>query len=211
MFVTHDVDAVRRFCTRAIWIDCGKIVLDGDVNEVTSKYMEFITGNKKNAEECLKKEEEKTSIAEFNPINRFGSHVGCIKSVRIFNGKKETDIFSSGDEMKILMEVEIPEGEELENIGAAISIKDKNGLDLMVSALHDKGIFFKKNGKNEISFTFKNYLNSGEYSIIAALENRAVQPIMYYDYIEGAAYIKTICDKEYFGLLRFPSDIEIGE
>lgn len=211
LFVTHDVDAVRRFCTRAIWIDCGKIVLDGDVNEVTSKYMEFITGNRKNAEECSADEGEKVISSEFNPINRFGSHVGCINSVRVFNGEKETDVFSNGDEIKILMEANIPEGEDLKNIGAAISIKDKNGLDLMVSALHDKGISFKKHGKNEVIFTFKNYLNSGEYSIIAALENREVQPILYYDYIEGAAYIKTICDKEYFGLLRFPSDIEIGE
>ena len=81
----------------------------------------------------------------------------------------------------------------------------------MVSALHDKNIYFKRTGKNEITFRFKNYLNSGEYTIIAALENRASLPISYYDYIEGAAYIKTICDKEYFGLLRFPSDIEIGE
>ncbi len=211
LFVTHDVDAVRRFCSRAIWIDCGKIVMDGDVNEVTSKYMEFITGNKSAAEEYISGEEKKSSGTEFNPINRFGSNVGSIKSVRVYNGQRETDVFSNGEEMRVVMEVDIPDGEDIKNIGAAISIKDKNGLDLMVSAMHDKDVCFERCGKNTITFSFKNYLNSGEYSVIAALENRAMQPISYFDYIEGAAYIKTICDKEYFGLLRFPSDIEIGE
>ena len=30
-------------------------------------------------------------------------------------------------------------------------------------------------------------------------------------WIEGAAYIKIICEKEYFGVLRMPSEIRLGE
>lgn len=211
LFVTHDVDAVRRFCSRAIWIDCGKIVMDGDVNEVTSKYMEFITGNEKNVSECFNKKEIVHEKSTFNPINRFGSQVGCIKNVRVFNGKRETDVFENGEEICVILEVDVPEIDDMENVGVAISLKNKNGMDLMVSALHDENISFKKAGENKLTFKFKNYLNSGEYTLTAALENRASLPISYYDYIEGAAYIKTVCDKEYFGVLKIPSDIKIGE
>ncbi len=211
LFVTHDVDAVRRFCSRAIWIDCGKIIMDGGVNEVTSKYMEFITGNEKNAISCVEKKAENHDKKEFNPINRFGSSVGAIKNVRIYNAEKETELFSNGDDIKIVLEVDVPENENLENVGVAISVKDKNGLDLFVTALHDKNLKIQKAGANTITFKFKNYFNVGEYTIIAALENRQSAPISYYDYIEGAAYIKTICDKECFGLLNIPSEIEIGE
>lgn len=211
LFVTHDVDAVRRFCTRAIWIDCGKMIMDGGAREVTSKYMEFITGSEKNAERCVSGEEETPKKGEFNPINRFGSHTGSIKSVRIMNGERECEVFSEGDTVRIELEVEIPENADLKYVGAAVSIKDKNGLDLFVSALHDKGMYFERSGSSSVSFTFKNYFNSGEYTVTAALENRKSAPISYYDYIEGAAYIKCVCDKEYFGLLRIPSDIEMGE
>ena len=211
LFVTHDVDAVRRFCTRAIWIDCGKIIMDGGAREVTSKYMEFITGSGKDAEKCVSGEGEKPEKSEFNPINRFGSHTGSIKAVRISNGVRECEVFSEGETVRIELELDIPEGADVKNVGAAVSIKDKNGLDLFVSALHDKGMSFEKTGNARVSFIFKNYFNSGEYTVTAALENRKSAPISYYDYIEGAAYIKCVCDKEYFGLLRFPSDIEIGE
>ena len=38
LFVSHSMDAVRRFCTRCIWIDCGKVVMDGPVEEVTDAF-----------------------------------------------------------------------------------------------------------------------------------------------------------------------------
>jgi ABC-2 type transport system ATP-binding protein len=38
VFVSHDMSAVRRFCTRAVYIDRGKLVKQGDVNEVADHY-----------------------------------------------------------------------------------------------------------------------------------------------------------------------------
>ncbi len=40
VFVTHSMETVRKLCTRAIWLRQGKIELDGNVNEVTKKYVE---------------------------------------------------------------------------------------------------------------------------------------------------------------------------
>lgn len=216
LFVTHDVDTVRRFCTRAVWIDSGRLVMDGGAREVTSKYMEFITGSETDAFACVrgeKKEKEKKTekTSDFNPINRFGSNVGCVEKVRILKEGEECEVFSEGDEIEIEMTVNIPNDADLKDVGAAVSLKDKNGLDLFVSTLHDKDMRFLSNGRKKISFKFTNYLNSGSYTVTAGLENRKCAPIAYFDYIEGAAYIKCVCDKEYFGLLRFPSDIEIGE
>ena len=53
IFVSHDVEAVRNFCTRVIWLDRGEIVMDGNASHVTSKYMEFIEngGAKEDVEE----------------------------------------------------------------------------------------------------------------------------------------------------------------
>ena len=38
IFVSHDAEAVSRLCTRAILLDDGKILRDGDVNEVLAEY-----------------------------------------------------------------------------------------------------------------------------------------------------------------------------
>ena len=48
LFVSHSISSVRAFCTRAIWLDQGGIVEDGDVNFVTKRYMESLDSTKSN-------------------------------------------------------------------------------------------------------------------------------------------------------------------
>ncbi len=42
LFVTHDVNSVKRFCNRAIWLNQGKLIMDGNTDEVTDKYLDFL-------------------------------------------------------------------------------------------------------------------------------------------------------------------------
>ncbi|HEY1230005.1 MAG TPA: ABC transporter ATP-binding protein, partial [Ramlibacter sp.] len=42
LFVSHDITAVRTLCQRAIWLDSGRLVEDGDVFPVTGRYMEYM-------------------------------------------------------------------------------------------------------------------------------------------------------------------------
>ncbi len=210
LFVTHDVDAVRRFCTRAIWIDSGKLVLDGPAPEVTAKYMEFITGGAsspdENGEIVLPPEEECT---EFDPINRFGSNVGTVYYVQTFKDGLPCTTFSIGDKVRVDIKVDIPQNADLKYAGVSISVKDRSGLDLFGTSTSDKDILFDRPGKHHLEFEFINYLNQGEYTIAAALESRRDVPITYFDYIEGAAYIKVSADREYFGVGQFPSEVRI--
>lgn len=39
IFVSHSIEQVRELCSRAIWLEKGKMVMDGDVDEVCEKYM----------------------------------------------------------------------------------------------------------------------------------------------------------------------------
>ena len=38
LFVSHDINNVNKLCKRAIWLDGGKVIMDGDSNEVCKKY-----------------------------------------------------------------------------------------------------------------------------------------------------------------------------
>ena len=40
VFVTHGMESVKRFCTRAVWLHQGSIKLDGEIEEVVNKYLE---------------------------------------------------------------------------------------------------------------------------------------------------------------------------
>lgn len=39
LFVSHSIEQVKQICSRAIWLDNGRIILDGEVNQVCDEYM----------------------------------------------------------------------------------------------------------------------------------------------------------------------------
>jgi ABC-2 type transport system ATP-binding protein/lipopolysaccharide transport system ATP-binding protein len=42
LFVSHSTDQVRKICDKAIWLDKGKLLAQGPVNEVCDLYEDFI-------------------------------------------------------------------------------------------------------------------------------------------------------------------------
>lgn len=42
LFVSHDVNAIKRFCTRAVWLNRGVIKGDGEVRAITDQYLDYL-------------------------------------------------------------------------------------------------------------------------------------------------------------------------
>ena len=42
IIVSHDLNMIKRFCKRAIWLNDGSLVMDGDVDTVTDRYNDFL-------------------------------------------------------------------------------------------------------------------------------------------------------------------------
>lgn len=40
LYVSHSIESVRSLCTKALWLDKGKVRMNGDVMEVSQKYMQ---------------------------------------------------------------------------------------------------------------------------------------------------------------------------
>lgn len=53
LFVSHDINAIRRFCQRCVWIDHGEIILDGSVNRVVDAYSDFLKRDNVEAHEYI--------------------------------------------------------------------------------------------------------------------------------------------------------------
>lgn len=68
LFVSHDINAIRRFCSRAIWIHQGKVIDDGDVNDVADRYMDFLKMNEIDMENTFAAKRSKVEeIDAFTP------------------------------------------------------------------------------------------------------------------------------------------------
>lgn len=81
LFVSHDVNSIKRFCKRTIWLNNGKLIMDGNTDEVTDRYMDFLKSELsiedyfekiKNKENVEIEEEEIVS----GPINQIAEVLG---------------------------------------------------------------------------------------------------------------------------------------
>jgi lipopolysaccharide transport system ATP-binding protein len=215
LLVTHDVDSVRKFCDRCIWIEKGLLKEDGDVKKITSQYMAYTTKRSVSIDKReVEKSNETNRIREksFTPISRWGSNIGLIKYATIYSDEKEVEYLEKGDEFKLVIDTEITQ-QIIQDypVGIAFSIKNKKGQDLIVSSTFDQNKFFSKEGLYKITFDMENYLVPGEYYVVASLETREAQIPSYIDYIEGAHYFKVAGNDSIYGMLDVPMKIDIDE
>ncbi len=190
LMVSHDIDTIRRFCTRVIWIDDGKLRLDGETAYVTSKYMESITGAAPLENGVLTSQD-----------GRFGSAVGSIISARI------PEIMATKENAELLFNLDIPHNVNLDSLAFSVSLKNIYGLDLTVISTADIGYKFTKTGKTRLKMRFDCPLCAGEYSVSASLEDRRTKPIKYYDYIENAGVFRVT--SPYLGTFYTKTEFEI--
>jgi lipopolysaccharide transport system ATP-binding protein len=80
----------------------------------------------------------------------------------------------------------------IEGLSVSFSLKNLSGSDLIVgSTWNDKLKFSNDEKLQEVSFELENPLCSGEYLLVAAIENRSSATIHYYEYMEGAQYFSS--------------------
>lgn len=212
LFVSHDVYSVRNFCDRAVWINEGRLEQIGATLDVTASYIEYMSREQTPVVLDNISENKKVEETSFNPINRWGSHVGLIKSAFLYNYKSQpTELLETKEPFTVVLTVFIPSHIDLQTLSVAFSIKNTLGQDIIVSTTYDNKVnkIQKNNRFIEVHFRLSNYLNQGDYILIAALEDRSTSSPVYYDYIEGAVYFRVSSPEQFFGLVNIPVEQEI--
>ncbi len=207
LFVSHDMTSVRNLCNYVVWLDSGRLISEGSVPEITANYLKEVFSDthqnnaKESASSLLSNEANKPGIV--NPIARWGSHVGSIKSVLILNelGVGTNVLGQSSFSVEVCFEV--PNSIDKHDMHVAISIKNTAGTDIIVRSTFDepKLSLSSLSGECELVFKLENILNNGDYMVAVALENRDQLTISYYEYIEGAYYFSSIADVNRYGLI----------
>ncbi|MCG5260321.1 ABC transporter ATP-binding protein [Cupriavidus gilardii] len=214
LFVSHDVGSVRTLCDRAIWIDEGRLRMDGDVFPVTGSFMAHLfEGDIAELEEATlgaavgspHDHSESEKGYDTKPVTHWGSHIGCIRNAGIYGADgQRADVFELGEDIEVRIEFRPPQVLEREDLSVAFSIKDLKGSDLIVSSTHDQKRmrFDSDSGTYRVAFRFRNPLVTGRYLLVAAVENRASPAIHYYEYLEGAHYFSSSAAARLFGVFQ---------
>lgn len=231
LYVGHDVSMMKNFCDRAIWLNHGALIMDGNPAEVAAKYVEFMylgekeefttykrpDSNPEPVQEVLEHtiEDSLNIKSELFPeaIAHWGTHVGLVKGAFLrTEAYSDVDYFAPEDTIVLGFEFEAKDI-NFDVLSVAISIKNKEGTDIIAKTSFDEDV--KVVGENgyvyHVEFKLKTYLAVGEYYLVIALENRTELTPMYYEYIDGALFFKVFTNKKIYGKVDVPAEISIHE
>ncbi len=163
LFVTHDVNSVKRFCSRAIWLNQGKLILDGNTDEVTDRYLDFLK-SEMSIEQYLELDKRKT-VEEVQQVDVSGIDIVKIHELHMMDSKKN-EITEIKHGQKIILKVSyLVADESIENpvLGVAIRRIDNEYICGVNTKLDKVSIPWKK-GYNRVELCYDSFdLIGGEY------------------------------------------------
>ena len=211
LFVTHDVGLVRSFCSKAIWINKGEKMAEGDTGEVTSLYVEDLfqaDEDKKDQDiESVELEIDNKDVDKLTNAKRWGSGEITYLDAYILDSKgRESDGLNSGDNIKIIAKFKINKAVKTDKLGVGFSLRNRNGLDIITYTSIENQVKFNSLEENQVvvmEYSLKNILAPGEYLLTLQIEEReGYGAPMYYDFVEDAKSFVVFSEKPIYSLVK---------
>lgn len=181
VFVSHDMNAVREYCDRAVLVEKSKIIVEGNVGKVASAYtrmfMEDESIDKKDTDAKIKKSRWGTKQIEYT-------------NLRIKPGKITQDTET------ITIEAEYEAKEAVDNPVFGFSVKNTAGTIMFgtnTKLLGMENLSVKAGEKKTLTWSVPNILNDGDYMIDIAVANS--NETVQYDWWEDAKMIHVYRDQ----------------
>ncbi len=181
VFVSHDMEAVREFCDRAVLIDKSRVVAKGSADEVATQYTRLFT-------EDLMQEEDGEDEAKKN--KRWGD--GLIKINKVSVTPKR--ITEKEDHISITIEATAMDAISSPVVG--VLIKHPTGDHILGTNTKVKKVKlgdFKGGEKFQVSWQVPNIFSNGVHSVDVAAQHQ--DGITTCDWWEDAAEFKVLRDE----------------
>lgn len=231
IFVSHDLGVINRFCSRAIWLNEGKVIEDGDPFEVAKRYQAFMIDSslvkfeKENSENSSEIKNEQEMLTEFEvedvmitdqTLDVLGDNKAQIIGVGLFDSytNAKLSIILPGQKVKLLIKIKFIETINDPIIG--FTLKDRLNTIILQS---NNYILQKKVNRIEcgkiadfcFEFDIPN-LNIGVYTISPAVASGTQDDHVQHSWIHDALVIEIIDRRKYYlqGIMFLP-EVEFYE
>lgn len=183
LFVSHDTNSIKRFCSKALWIDKGIFKGFGDTDRLTDRYLDFLKHGK--IDDTI--DEVSVTQEELKPFTP-GDNIAEIVDFSIYNREgKIVSEFEKDEYIKVVVTYDVYD-ENIENPVLGIAIK---GMDddyvCGLNTLLDKVKIPWKYGRNKFYLEYPHGILSigGKYYFdVALFEETATVPIQYISMIK---------------------------
>ncbi len=205
VFVSHDLNSVRRFCSKALLLRNGEQVAFGDTNEIIDKYVYGVGDKERHAEnlESTSRLEEQKGEVERKKTRWGNKKVEIIDVKFIDKFDKENTIFNSGDLMTIQINynVNVP----LDNLVIGIAIySDSNVMCYGTNTDIQEFAINSATGNNEIKLCIHNLtMMEGKFHLTVAAHSKEHTP---YDWLDKQFTFNVIKKGNNAGLFEIPCE-----
>ena len=164
LIVSHDKAAIQSMCDRAILLDAGRVVKEGEPEEIMDFYNALLADREN--QNIQQKDIGNKSIQTIS-----GSGEAIIKKVELLNEKGEkVEVLNVGQ--KISLSVLVESREDIPELVIGYMIKDRLGQSVFGTNTHhlkSKETHVSKGQRIKYQFNFEANLGIGSYSIAIAL------------------------------------------
>jgi len=160
VLVTHSMDAVRRFCSKAVLIADGKVVKSGNPDQVANAYSDiFIRESQQQGEKGQKK---KTDEATYNwPMS--------VEGFDILQNKKKSDVVAFKEDFSLSIKVRLDK--PCNEAVCAIDIVDAAGRVMLNTSTRENKGTIKIKDDAIVQIDIENIFSEGEYYINFAMKD----------------------------------------
>ena len=178
VFVSHDMEAVRKYCDRAILIDASQLIKAGTADEVASAYSKLFAISQE--------------IKVENPMS-WGDGSADIEGIEL----KELD-------GKIKLSFELIATEDADDVTYGFSFYDSQGIQIVATNNRlnsDPTMSLKAGAKSRVIYEFDNVFNDGRYMVDIAVEDESATVVKCWK--KEAAVIDIMREKRLPGILNY--------
>lgn len=203
IFVSHDLNAVKTLCDKALLLNRGAVVDEGDPESVVNSYNFVIA----------KMADKEDKIRFSGKGDSHGTFEAKITSVSIRGEKSGSDVVTAGE--KATISVEIEAFKDYEEVTSGIMIRDKFGQDIFGTNLFRNYLTLqlKQGRKYEVRYSMPMNIGPGKYTISAAVHRKAEQENYRLHWIDKVATFEVAGNSGSFfvGLCKLDPKFEIME
>lgn len=213
LFVSHDTAAVRALCNRALLLNGGKLIADGQPIDVLNRYQQLVMEREQAYElECDESSSrERIPDVPFEPIThtyRHGDGSAEIIAADLRDSQgRPVSIVESGEQVTVCLVVVFKE--QIVDPVLGFLIRNRHGIHAYGTNTEEQqtplGVVAKGQAL-EISFTFACWLGVDEYSISAAIHSHDQYS---YDWVDGVRFFRVTSTQRTEGIANLNATASI--
>jgi lipopolysaccharide transport system ATP-binding protein len=193
VFVSHDLNAVKMICDRAVVLSEGRVVADTEPESAVNIYNQLLAGD-----------DEDDAYTARPDASGYGNRDASIEHIEFGGENSRSAILASGD--IACMDVIISAKRELTDVSLGLMIRDRFGQDIFGTNSHYLGlpIALRAGERKQMRYRFPMRLAPGKYTVTVALHEGADHTATCYHWRDNAvgfevagihgAFFGGICD-----------------